>query len=238
MIAFGPRSPALSDSLGAAIQALLPDGASGAYADPSETPGPLAPAEAAGVSRAVAARQEEFARGRWCARRALTELGIAEAVLPIGSDRAPVWPPGVVGSITHCDGFVGAVVALRGLVQSVGFDVEPASRLRRDLVPFICTPAETAWVEEARSCDAVVWPKVLFSAKEAIHKCVWPLSGIMLDFRDVTVAVAPSRGTFAARLNVRSHGGLPDFARISGRFAVTSHFVLTSAFIGAPALPA
>ena len=49
-----------------------------------ELVGDLFPEEAASVARAVAKRTEEFRRGRVCARRALSELGVPPSAIPVG----------------------------------------------------------------------------------------------------------------------------------------------------------
>src|SRR5277367_2552834 len=65
------------------------------------------------LDRAVRARRTEFLAGRACARSALRKLadGRADDAIPIGPDRAPVWPAGIVGAITHAHGFAAAAVA-------------------------------------------------------------------------------------------------------------------------------
>ncbi|WP_442812969.1 hypothetical protein OG930_28490 [Streptomyces sp. NBC_01799] len=50
------------------------------------------------------------------------------APIPPSPFGAPVRPPGVVGSITHCTGYRAAAVALRARVLSVGIDAEPVHR--------------------------------------------------------------------------------------------------------------
>ena len=151
-------------------------------------------------------------------------------------NRSPSWPPGVVGSITHCDGFVGAVVGLARDIAAIGFDVEPASGLDGDLVPIICTPEEITWAAH-HAPKTPDWPKILFSAKEAIHKCISPVSGVTLDFRDVNVRPDPIRRTWSAELRTSLRETVPDFTTIQGRFRVTQEHVLTSAYITVSARP-
>ena len=93
----------------------------------------LYPEESAAVARAVAVRRLEFARGRGCAREALAALGVAAGPIPVGPEREPVWPSGVVGSITHCEGFVAAVVARAADLRAIGLDVETAAPVGEDV---------------------------------------------------------------------------------------------------------
>ena len=90
----------------------------------------LRPDEARFVADAVDARRREFALGRSLAHEALRAIGAPAGPIEVGAHREPLWPAGTVGSITHCDGYVGAAVAARGDVRSVGVDAEPAAPLR------------------------------------------------------------------------------------------------------------
>src|SRR5690606_10927778 len=56
-------------------------------------------------------RQCEYLAGRLCARHALHRLTGQADVPAVGEDRAPHWPAGVVGSITHSQGQAAALGA-------------------------------------------------------------------------------------------------------------------------------
>ena len=78
------------------------------YSDP---PGltPMAEEEPL-IARSVAKRRNEFITVRYCARIALGELGFPPVPILKGDKGEPCWPDGVVGSLTHCAGYRGAVV--------------------------------------------------------------------------------------------------------------------------------
>ena len=89
------------------------------------------------IARSVAKRRNEFVTVRYCARQALGDLGLPPVPILKGDKGEPCWPDGVVGSLTHCEGFRGAVVGRRAEVRSVGIDAEPHDvlphgRARRD----------------------------------------------------------------------------------------------------------
>jgi 4'-phosphopantetheinyl transferase EntD len=115
------------------------------------------------------------------------------------------------------------------VVSSLGFDVEPATPLDDALVPLICTPSEIAWMERAGLLPDADWPKVLFCAKEAVHKCISPLTGVMLDFTEVSLSVDPSLGGFTVSIERSDPRLAPALQRVAGRLAVGEHFVFTSA---------
>ena len=77
----------------------------------------LYPEEEAVVAKAVDKRRREFAVVRSCARRAMEKLGVPpQPVLP-GERGAPGWPAGLVGSMTHCDGYGAAALYIAPLAR-------------------------------------------------------------------------------------------------------------------------
>jgi 4'-phosphopantetheinyl transferase EntD len=154
-----------------------------AYADA------LFPEEAATVAKAVAKRRNELAAGRILARRNLERLGHPPAPLVSRPDRTVRWPAGIVGSISHTGGLCVAVVARQSDALAIGVDVEEATPLSENLWKVIAHPAEKAAIDgvtpdpEARA----LLGKLLFSAKECLYKCQYPLSETLFDFLDATV---------------------------------------------------
>jgi 4'-phosphopantetheinyl transferase EntD len=213
------------------IASWFPDGVRAAYSDGSDIPPALPSEEAAAVANAVESRRVEFALGRWCARRALAQLGVTARTIPVGPDRAPRWPSEVVGSITHCKGFIGAVVAPADRLRSIGFDAERSDALESDLVNSICTAREIAWIADRVIAPNVDWPKIIFSAKEAVHKCVAPRSGRMLDFLDVTLSIDDSAMTYTVAEARAGSGQGVDLATVRGRITLNERIVFTCAFV-------
>ena len=183
------------------------------------------PEEEAAILRAVPSRRREFRLGRACARAALKVAGAAPASLPVGPDRAPMWPTGFVGSITHCDGFIGACVAHSAAYEGIGFDAERSTPLDEETAIAVCTPAERAMLDPRAG-------KILFAAKEALHKCVAPKSGIMLDFQDVTIDLSPGSGTYRAALEPHAPY-VAGVGRMKGRIAETEQWVFALALLRA-----
>ena len=175
--------------------------------------------EAAAVAGAGAERRREFGTVRWCARRALRQLGVsAVPILPDGN-RAPRWPVGVVGSMTHCAGYRAAVVARSGELRGVGIDAEPHAALPIDVLDLVLRDEERARLLTLAAADpGRHWDRVVFCAKEAVYKAWFPLTGQWLDFEDVSVAVNLD-GTFGARL--------PD-ADLDGRWKVDRGLILAA----------
>jgi len=85
---------------------------------------PLFPEEIQSLGRVVNRRRIEFATGRYCAKKAISWLGVTPSAIVIGDGREPVWPSGIVGSITHCSGYCAAVAAKSSQVLSIGIDAD------------------------------------------------------------------------------------------------------------------
>lgn len=198
----------------------------------------LYPEEEAIVANAVEVRRREFTTGRACARAALAELGIGARPIPCGPRGAPQWPPGVVGSITHCTGFRACAVARTSDLATIGIDAEVDAPLPDGLLADIALPEERERLEVLAGQEpGVSWDRLLFSAKESVYKAWFPLAGRWLGFEDAGVTIDRRRRTFSARLLVP--GPVLDGKELtgfSGSWSVREGFVLSA--IAEPAGPA
>lgn len=154
------------------------------------------------VLRSVPTRQLEFISGRLCACAALRAAGLAAPpAVGMGRDRAPLWPPGYVGSITHAGGFAWAVATPRSLLRSLGVDLErvPDASAANELLPQLLAPGEAppqipGWDEPRRIALA-------FSAKESAYKCLAAFGASELGFQDLQLtAVEPEAASLRMRL--------------------------------------
>jgi 4'-phosphopantetheinyl transferase EntD len=212
---------------------LLPATVAVAVAGPDDWAGELLAAELACLGeRAVASRRRDFTAGRVCARRAMAGLGLPPAAVPAAADRAPVWPAGLVGAITHTQGYCAAAVARRADVRSVGMDAEQHRELNAGVRRLVLLP------EEEESCarlpTGVSWPVVLFSIKETVYKVWHPVVGSWLDFHDAHVELDPDAGRFTARIapaRVDAAAVADPPSTVTGRFALADGLVRTAAVL-------
>jgi 4'-phosphopantetheinyl transferase EntD len=185
-------------------------------------PSELFPEEREGLERTVPKRIREFAAGRYCVRRCLEELGLAPVAIPSGSDRLPVWPEGVIGSITHTDDHCAAVIARRSQgIVSIGIDLEPDDDLPADILDTICRPEELAWLEERQSSERGVLAKAIFSAKECAYKAQYPLSRDVLEFHDLGVWLYTDEQRFEAEF-MRDCAPFTKGQRLAGRLRISN----------------
>ena len=163
----------------------------------------LFPEEKAQIVNAVPERRREFATARSCARAALAELGVGPAAIPSGPKGEPIWPDGIVGSITHCRGYRACAVAHRSELATIGVDAEPDEGLPEGLLPDIAlAPEREAILAMAASDPGVSWDRLLFCIKESVYKAWFPLTGSWLGFEDAQVAIDRPGESFVARLLV------------------------------------
>lgn len=163
----------------------------------------LFPEEEAAVAAAVEKRRREFVTARACARAALSRLGHPARAIPVGSRGEPVWPPGVVGSITHCAGYRACAVGAASDLRTIGVDAEVNEPLPANLIGDIALPEERRWIERAAVAEpGVSWDRLLFSIKESIYKAWFPLTRSWLGFEDASVLIDRAGGTFVASLLV------------------------------------
>ncbi|OBH18723.1 4'-phosphopantetheinyl transferase superfamily protein [Mycolicibacter terrae] len=199
-----------------------------AWAERYDDPPGLAPLpeEEPLVARSVAKRRNEFVTARYCARLALEELGQPPVPILKGEKGEPCWPAGIVGSLTHCAGFRGAVVGRDTDVRSVGIDAEPHDVLPNGVLDAVSLPAER--VELADLPSELHWDRILFCAKEATYKAWFPLTKRWLGFEDAHISF-DSDGGFVSRILIDPAALTgPPLTELRGRWSVSDGLVLTA----------
>ncbi|MEU6311907.1 4'-phosphopantetheinyl transferase superfamily protein [Streptomyces sp. NPDC047014] len=217
------------------IEELLPPGVASSEAFDDEAPAVLFPAEAALMAGRRERRRRQFATARACARRALAGIGREPVALLPGPGGAPGWPAGVVGSITHCEGYRAAVAAPAGTVAALGIDAEPAGPLPEGVLGLVASERERGRLAVLGARDgSVPWERLLFCAKEAVYKAWYPATGLWLGFADAEVALS-REGTFRAVLRPPVAAAAVVDPVYEGRWLVAGGLVLTAVVRHAPA---
>ncbi|MDQ3762428.1 MAG: 4'-phosphopantetheinyl transferase superfamily protein [Actinomycetota bacterium] len=221
------------------IEKILPDEVASAEAFDDSPDAVLYPGEEEAISRAVDKRRREFRTVRHCARQALRQLGLPPSAVLRGECGEPQWPPGVVGSMTHCTGYRAAAVAHHYNLRTLGIDAEPHQPLPAGVLEAIALDDERYSLSELAAADrATCWDRVLFCAKESVYKAWFPLTRTWLGFEDAIVTINPgtivaAEGTFCARLlaHAPTISGEP-LTRLDGRWLRSGELVITA--IAAP----
>ncbi len=159
------------------------------------------------IERSVVKRQAEYLAGRRVAREALCRAGIAQVDLPIGPSRAPLWPSGYVGSISHCERLAVAIaVSSKSMnIRGVGVDIEcivgeaALAAIRNQAVT---TKEERSCRALARSLGDAAAATIAFSAKESFYKAISARVNRIVEFEALKIIDVDIRcQVIVARIN-------------------------------------
>ncbi len=185
----------------------------------------LTPSEAAHVAKAVLKRRQEYATGRYLARLALERhFAINAFDLLASASRAPLWPDGISGSISHCNTRAWVALAQAG-GGSLGIDGEDRKTLDPDLWRMVFTRAERTALSTLDPGLRGQRALVMFSAKEALYKAQFPQSGCFMGFEDAEITLEEG-GRFLACFK-KSVGPFPEGLTVSGQWR-QDEFTLTA----------
>ncbi|MBE1294413.1 MAG: 4'-phosphopantetheinyl transferase superfamily protein [Rhodobacteraceae bacterium] len=205
-----------------------------AVTDPARGVAVVWPQEAPAIARALPKRRREFAAGRQAARLAMQTLGLPEQAVPTRPDRAPQWPRGLTGSITHDATSCVAILGANRHFRALGIDVEPDAPLHDDLTAEICLPQERAWLEEVPAPRRALMARRLFCAKEAVYKAQYPLTQTLFGFDTIQITLNVRNTGFTARF-MHSVGEVPEGTVLSGQCGTGGGHVLAMVTLGAQA---
>lgn len=215
----------------------------------------LHPLEAPIIKDFASRRATEFAEGRACAREALSQVDGELAHQPIGRapNRAPVWPEGIVGSISHCAGVRAAAVASNSKIRGLGIDIEEVQELDPAVVAQVLVPEEIAelgnasWVVNPAIVAPHIAELIIFSAKESLFKLWSPFTHTWLGYEDAQIhlEMAATLGSPGLDSEIGDqgeilHGTLTvrvlvdhprEFESVEGRWQVSGGYVRTSMWI-------
>ncbi len=180
-------------------------------------------------------RARELKAGRACAAQALLEAGATDVTVGVGPDRAPRWPTGFTGSITHTateeGSFACAVAVRRERLRSIGIDSERVldEDAMREVVPMFLDDTERRTLNAGPQREVAT---VAFSAKESLFKCLFPCAGVFFEFADAELEwirqEESSVGSFGLRLRTALGHEFPSGLRIVGRYAIEGTLVHTA----------
>lgn len=183
------------------------------------------------IATSVETRRNEFVTVRHCARLAMQHLGVEPSPILKGEKGEPCWPGGVVGSLTHCKGYRGAVVGRMDTVRSVGIDAEPHAVLPDGVLAAISLPLERHEIAALR--PGLHWDRILFCAKEATYKAWFPMTQRWLGFEDAHITFdvdsTGASGRFVSRILIdpAARSG-PPLTKLTGRWSVSRGLALTA----------
>lgn len=181
------------------------------------------------VETVVQKRREEFSTGRLCAHTAMLSINPHEKPHPLlpGKKREPLWPDGLIGSISHSANSCLAVVSVDRSIKSLGVDIEKREGIKPGVRDLICQTEELAMLGEYEQ-NPEAW-KLIFSAKESVYKALFPILQRWIGFSDATLQFDFEKQSFTASMNETLE--LPaaiGSSRLTGRFSVSANYILTT----------
>ncbi|MFY0619875.1 4'-phosphopantetheinyl transferase family protein [Shimia sp.] len=209
-----------------------PSGAEIAVADPTGGSAVVLPQEAPAIANARPKRRREFAAGRQAARAAMRQLGARQHAIPVGPDRAPVWPSGLSGSISHDASSCVAIVGPTAQFLAFGVDVEPDAPLPEAVIEEICVSDERIWLDSQPARQRGVLARRIFCAKEAVYKAQYPLTRALFGFDAVHISLNALESGFSARFR-RDIDNVPAQTVVSGRCASAGGHIFALVTLGA-----
>jgi 4'-phosphopantetheinyl transferase EntD len=174
-------------------------------------------------------RKREFRVGRACAREALSRFGWAGWPLLPDASRAPVWPDGMVGSITHSMDYCAVAVGRRRAWAGIGIDAEAIGRVQETIAPLVCMKDELFALDKCSADRRHALLALLFSAKESVFKAVFPRTSVVFDFTNIGINIEPDTRTFSAY--APSHRLNRILGCLEGRFFATRAHLVTTALL-------
>ncbi|MCW8090248.1 4'-phosphopantetheinyl transferase family protein [Alteromonas sp. ASW11-130] len=181
------------------------------------------------ISNAVKKRKSEFLAGRYLAKLALQSLGSDDTFVCVGKNRAPIWPKGFIGSISHTDDTAICAMAKRNEVSRLGLDIETVlpQSVAKEIIKSVLITSEFALAGSVTEPDTQM-TTLIFSAKESLFKALYSEVGYYFGFENAEVKVVNTRtGKFVIELTSQLTPSLPGGTRFEGLFEILGNKVLT-----------
>ncbi len=141
----------------------------------------------------------EFSLGRTAVHCALRDLGKGSFPVLRGGHGEPLWPEGIVGSITHCWPWAVALVIRSRKPLAIGIDLENLEKVKTvDISSVICTGRELDWVHSGFNFHERL--AMIFSAKETVYKGFYRFCRRYIDFKEVELSWLQERQSFSVAI--------------------------------------
>lgn len=174
-------------------------------------------------------RQAEFAVGRFLAHKEINKKGIYVDDIAIGENRCPLWPKGIIGSISHSDNYAVCCVLYNKECAGIGIDIEEIknSFVCLEVLNIIATVKEINILKNlgfSSDRSAVI----CFSAKESAFKAIYPFLKIYIDFSDSELTVLENKKIGVLVKKNKKKGILKDYF-VGVNYKLFDDYVVTMA---------
>ena len=160
------------------------------------------------LSRAVDKRQADYLAGRALVARGFDALDLPPHPVETGPDRAPIWPNGVTGSISHSRKTCACILSTDTTLH-LGIDVETNLTAKSDEAIRNVALSE----HEQKLLNTAPDPRhlsaLMFCAKETLFKALYPTVQTFFGFDSAEVMHLPDDTHIQLRLTKTLHPILP-----------------------------
>jgi len=218
----------------AELASLFPDCVRAACMRVQDAPLDICDEERPCIEKAVDKRRREFSVGRCCAREALRQLGCDAGPIAQTAGGAPRWPKDIVGAITHSSIYAAAAAARTAHLRGIGIDLETVSRVSAMIAAKILTDPEKARLQnETEPQKRQRQLALIFSAKEAVYKCLHPIAQTRIGFEDACIECDPSRSAINIQLSARMRPVFHGLQSLPGRYCFFDDTVCAAVWLAA-----
>jgi enterobactin synthetase component D len=188
------------------------------------------------LQKAVLKRRAEYLAGRFLSQIAIRHLcGGQSGQVGIGAFRQPIWPEGLVGSISHSHGRVATIVS-DDSGKSIGVDVEEICNeaQAQTIANMVLSSQEKSLLGSIGHSFGIL-TTLAFSSKETLFKALFPVVECYFGFESAMICEIDMReGNLLLKLKTDLADGLRCGARFRINFFVEEDTVVTWTATNAP----
>lgn len=173
-------------------------------------------------------RRAQYFAGRLCTTRALISLGAKDTQVATSAERAPIWPQGVVGSISHSNDYAIAMTGEAKLFNYIGVDIEiRQEKIFNELASEFTSPGEQSYLSSLMM-DYDLALLITFSAKESLFKALWPQLRFFFGFASARIIKIDDRDlTFTLQLTCTLSQSICSGMLFEGQYYLMDNNLLT-----------
>lgn len=180
------------------------------------------------LARMAQKRAAEFLAGRLVAALGAEALGVVPQDIGIGPGRAPLWPAGLAGSITHSGQRCACLVSRRADLLC-GIDLEHIAQgaALRSIMERCLSGPERMLAQQGLDLPADQAATLMFSAKETVFKALYPTVGRFFGFGAAEVARDLEGRALQLHLTETLHPTLPAGLALAPRYILRDDHLMT-----------
>ncbi len=140
-------------------------------------------------------RKSEFLAGRFCASTAIKHLLGIHCSVGIGENRQPIFPDGIIGTISHTDEVAMCAVASSNIYSNLGIDIEHwfTHKVANDVKSIVVNREEQSLLLDT-DYDFLKLITIAFSVKESLFKAIYKEVGRYFGFEAARIVdIDPKR---------------------------------------------